>query len=265
MSMKVLLILKENRFLKNQESDGLSTIRCMPWTWRGFPIQRTSWVIMMSFILILMGHAVWCCCMLQNAVARRSSCMAIRHVRTLRIHSSVLTFWLHFLENIWPTCTKKPITWLRHLSIPKKLIQSYGVTTPIIAVSNGIDLKKYGKDPRKEEVFRDYFGIKEGQPVVICAGLLFPTQGNWRISSRLPKRWPHVRFIWLGSISKWLIPKKIRDIVNGKHPDNVSFPGYFTGDVFQGAMSGANAFLFPILWRDRRNCSYLKPLLVTNM
>ena len=81
----------------------------------------------------------------------------------------------------------------------KKLIQSYGVTTPIIAVSNGIDLKKYGKDPRKEEVFRDYFGI----------------------------------------------PKKIRDIVNGKHPDNVSFPGYFKGAVFQGAMSGANAFFFP--------------------
>ena len=59
----------------------------------------------------------------------------------------------------------------------KKLIQSYGVTTPIIAVSNGIDLKKYGKDPRKEEVFRDYFGIEEGQPVVICAGLYFQSKG----------------------------------------------------------------------------------------
>ena len=32
----------------------------------------------------------------------------------------------------------------------KHLIQSYGVTTPIIAVSNGIDLEKYKKDPKKE-------------------------------------------------------------------------------------------------------------------
>ena len=126
----------------------------------------------------------------------------------------------------------------------KKLIQSYGVTTPIIAVSNGIDLKKYGKDPRKEEVFRDYFGIKEGQPVVICAGLYFQRKGIEDFV-KVAEKMPHVRFIWLGSISKWLIPKKIRDIVNGKHPDNVSFPGYFKGAVFQGAMSGANAFFFP--------------------
>ena len=109
---------------------------------------------------------------------------------------------------------------------------------------NGIDLKKYGKDPRKEEVFRDYFGIKEGQPVVICAGLYFQRKGIEDFV-RVAEKMPHVRFIWLGSISKWLIPKKIRDIVNGKHPDNVSFPGYFKGAVFQGAMSGANAFFFP--------------------
>ena len=124
------------------------------------------------------------------------------------------------------------------------MIQSYGVTTPIIAVSNGIDLKKYGKDPRKEEVFRDYFGIEEGQPVVICAGLYFQRKGIEDFV-KVAEKMPHVRFIWLGSISKWLIPKKIRDIVNGKHPDNVSFPGYFKGAVFQGAMSGANAFFFP--------------------
>ena len=92
----------------------------------------------------------------------------------------------------------------------KKLIQSYGVTTPIIAVSNGIDLKKYGKDPRKEEVFRDYFGIKEGQPVVICAGLYFQRKG-------------------------------IEDFVRVAE----KIPGYFKGAVFQGAMSGANAFFFP--------------------
>ena len=80
--------------------------------------------------------------------------------------------------------------------------------------------------------------------MVICAGLYFQRKGIEDFV-KVAEKMPHVRFIWLGSISKWLIPKKIRDIVNGKHPDNVSFPGYFKGAVFQGAMSGANAFFFP--------------------
>lgn len=126
----------------------------------------------------------------------------------------------------------------------KKLIQSYGVTTPIIAVSNGIDLNKYGKDPRKEEVFRKHFGIAEDQPVVVCAGLYFKRKGIEDFV-KVAEQMPHVRFIWLGSIKKWLIPRKIREIVNGNHPENVSFPGYFKGAVFQGAMSGASAFFFP--------------------
>ncbi|MBF0777257.1 glycosyltransferase family 4 protein [Streptococcus cuniculi] len=126
----------------------------------------------------------------------------------------------------------------------KKLIQGYGVTTPIVAVSNGIDLRKYQKDPRKEAIFREHFGIEEGQPVVVCAGLYFRRKGIEDFV-KVAERMPHVRFIWLGSVNKWIIPSYIRKIVKGKHPANVSFPGYFKGAVFQGAMSGADAFFFP--------------------
>ncbi len=126
----------------------------------------------------------------------------------------------------------------------KKLIQSYGVSTPIIAVSNGIDLNKYQKDAHKESVFREHFNIQEGQPVVVCAGLYFRRKGIEDFV-KVAERMPHVRFIWLGSINKWLIPSYIRKIVEGDHPANVEFPGYFKGAVFQGAMSGADAFFFP--------------------
>lgn len=126
----------------------------------------------------------------------------------------------------------------------KKLIQSYGVTTPIMAVSNGIDLKKYGKDEKKEAVFREHFGLKDNQPVVVCAGLYFRRKGIEDFV-KVAERMPHVQFIWLGSIAKWMIPSYIRKIVDGDHPANVSFPGYFKGAVFQGAMSGASAFFFP--------------------
>lgn len=126
----------------------------------------------------------------------------------------------------------------------KHLIQSYGVTTPIIAVSNGIDLEKYKKDPKKEEVFRKHFNIQEGQKVVICAGLYFRRKGIEDFVE-VARRMPDVRFIWLGSINKWIIPRKIRRLVEKDHPSNVKFPGYFKGAVFQGAMTGADAFFFP--------------------
>lgn len=126
----------------------------------------------------------------------------------------------------------------------KQLIQSYGVTTPIVAVSNGIDLDKYQKDPRKEEVFRNYFQIQPGQKVVVCAGLYFRRKGIEDFVE-VARRMPDVRFIWLGSISKWIIPRKIRKLVQRNHPANVEFPGYFKGAVFQGAMSGSDAFFFP--------------------
>ncbi|MBF0775200.1 glycosyl transferase family 1 [Streptococcus azizii] len=126
----------------------------------------------------------------------------------------------------------------------KKLIQGYGVTTPIVAVSNGIDLDKYQKDPRKEAIFREHFGLAADQPVVVCAGLYFRRKGIEEFV-QVAERMPHIRFIWLGSVNKWIIPSYIRKIVNGDHPENVSFPGYFKGAVFQGAMSGADAFFFP--------------------
>ncbi|MGT2715080.1 glycosyltransferase family 4 protein [Streptococcus respiraculi] len=126
----------------------------------------------------------------------------------------------------------------------KKLIQGYGVTTPIVAVSNGIDLDKYQKDSHKEEVFRKHFDLAEDQPVVVCAGLYFRRKGIEDFV-KVAERLPHVRFIWLGSVNKWIIPSYIRKIVEGNHPANVSFPGYFKGAVFQGAMSGADAFFFP--------------------
>ena len=44
------------------------------------------------------------------------------------------------------------------------------------------------------------------------------------------RRMPDVRFIWLGSINKWIIPRKIRRIVEKDHPSNVEFPGYFQGE-----------------------------------
>lgn len=126
----------------------------------------------------------------------------------------------------------------------KKLIQSYGITTPIAAISNGIDLNRYQKSASKEAIFRAHFNLKSSDKVVVSAGLFFERKGIddfVRVASLMPE----VTFIWFGHINHYLIPSHIRKIVEGQHPDNVIFPGYIKGDIYEGAMTGADAFLFP--------------------
>lgn len=126
----------------------------------------------------------------------------------------------------------------------KALIAGYGIDKPIFAVSNGIDLSCYQESQDKELVFRDYFELSPDQKVVVCAGLYFERKGIEDFV-KVAEAMPHVRFIWFGETNKWVIPAKIRRIVTKQHPANVTFAGYIKGAVFEGAMTGADAFFFP--------------------
>lgn len=126
----------------------------------------------------------------------------------------------------------------------KSLIEQYGVKTPIFAVSNGIDLEQYRADSEKEAAFRQYFDIKEGEKVVMGAGLFFLRKGIDDFV-KVAQAMPDVRFIWFGETNKWVIPAQVRRLVNGKHPKNLIFPGYIKGGVYEGAMTSADAFFFP--------------------
>ncbi|MFU2180665.1 glycosyltransferase family 4 protein [Streptococcus pluranimalium] len=126
----------------------------------------------------------------------------------------------------------------------KRLIQSYGITTPISAISNGIDLSRYQQSDSKEAIFRAHFNLKSSDKVVISAGLFFERKGILDFV-KVAKLMPEVTFIWFGYINHYLIPSHIRKIVQGDHPQNVMFPGYIKGDIYEGAMTGANAFFFP--------------------
>lgn len=126
----------------------------------------------------------------------------------------------------------------------KSLLEAYGLKRPVYAVSNGIDLDRYVPDQTKEEAFRQYFGLTTDQPVVMCAGLYFKRKGIEDFI-KVAENLPEVRFIWFGETNKWVIPWSVRRIVEKNHPANVTFAGYIKGDVFEGAMSGADAFFFP--------------------
>lgn len=126
----------------------------------------------------------------------------------------------------------------------KKLIAGYGLKQPIYPISNGIELMKYEPKLEKEQAFRTHFNLDDDTKVVISVGLLFARKGivDFVEIARLN---PEIKFIWFGHINLAAIPANIRRIVKEDHPDNVIFPGYITGDVIEGAYSGANAFLFP--------------------
>lgn len=126
----------------------------------------------------------------------------------------------------------------------KKLLEGYGLTLPIFAVSNGVDIEKYQPNPQKEQQFREYFQIKPDEKVVICVGLFFNRKGILDFVE-VAKELPEYRFIWFGHTPMWSIPREIRQVVTKNHPKNVLFPGYIKGDIIEGAYSASDLFFFP--------------------
>ncbi len=126
----------------------------------------------------------------------------------------------------------------------KYLLENYGITVPIEAVSNGIDLNRFQRDEDKEAMFKKYFNIKENEKVVICVGLYFERKGIFDFVE-VAKHMPDVRFIWFGYTPLISVPKAIKDLVKENHPSNVEFAGYIKGDVIEGAFGGADVFFFP--------------------
>lgn len=126
----------------------------------------------------------------------------------------------------------------------KRLLLNYGLKMPIVPISNGIDTAKYQPNSVKIAAFRNYFKLASDTKVVISVGLFFERKGIDDFVE-LAKLNPEITFIWFGHINFATIPRKIRKLVKTDHPTNLIFPGYITGEVIQGAYSGADAFLFP--------------------
>ncbi len=125
----------------------------------------------------------------------------------------------------------------------KKVLEGYGLTQPIEAVSNGIDLTRFEHMDDKVEAYKRYFSIKEDEKVIISVGLYFDRKGIVDFVE-VAKRLPQYRFIWFGYTPMYSIPKNVRDIVLKNHPDNVYFPGYIKGPIIEGAFKACDLFFF---------------------
>ncbi len=125
----------------------------------------------------------------------------------------------------------------------KRLLENYDLGKKIIAVSNGIELDFFKKDPELGRKFREEFHFRDSDKVVMSVGLYIERKGILDFVE-LAKELPQYQFIWFGYLDPKLIPLKIREAVETKLP-NLHFPGYVPREILRGAYSGADLFFFP--------------------
>lgn len=126
----------------------------------------------------------------------------------------------------------------------KKLIGNIkGVTCPIKAISNGIDIKEYAPDAEAVKAFEERFSLQPGQKTVIGTGFYFKRKGIDDFFE-VARAFPEVKFIWFGYLSKGLTQIKILRAIRHR-PDNVILPGYISGKIIKGAYQRASCMLFP--------------------
>ena len=126
----------------------------------------------------------------------------------------------------------------------KRLLEGYGLKN-IKAISNGIDTSFFVKDEKAGKFFREKYGYKEDEKVVMAIGLYLERKGILDFVE-LAKRMPEYKFIWFGYTDLKLVPAKIKKAVNTKLP-NLCFAGYVEPEMIKAALSGANLYIFPTL------------------
>lgn len=126
----------------------------------------------------------------------------------------------------------------------RRLISGYaGVTCPVKAVSNGIDVEAYAYDQDAVDKFTSMFHLAPDAKVVIGIGWFFHRKGIEDFFE-VARRLPDVTFIWFGHMGRLMTEHRILKSIKNR-PDNCLMPGYIRGEVIKGALHFAKALLFP--------------------
>ena len=127
----------------------------------------------------------------------------------------------------------------------KKILEGYGINKKIYAISNGIDIDFFKRDEKIGKKFRDTYGYKDTDKVIIGIGLYIERKGIVDFVE-LAKRLPQYNFIWFGYSPLSAATKPVKEAVNTKL-DNLIFAGYVEQDMIKSAMCGCDLYLFPTL------------------
>lgn len=125
----------------------------------------------------------------------------------------------------------------------KSLLEGYGIKNQIEVISNGVDTTLFQKNMLVREKFRNKYGFKNTDKIVMSVGLYFERKGILDFVE-LAKQMPEYQFVWFGYTPDSQIPKKIREAVHTKLP-NLKFTGYLPKEELQMAYSSCDLFFFP--------------------
>lgn len=123
----------------------------------------------------------------------------------------------------------------------KSVLEKYDLQIPIHAVSNGISLDAFQRDPQKGKNFRAYYGFDEATPIILCVGLMIHRKGILDVIE-IAQQMPDCQFVWCGYTNPHLITKEIRSAIRTK-PANMHFLGFV--DELISAYSAADVFFMP--------------------
>ena len=59
----------------------------------------------------------------------------------------------------------------------KRILESYGITLPISAISNGVDLSQFNPTDKQIDLFKNKFDIEDDDIIIISVGWLFERKG----------------------------------------------------------------------------------------
>jgi 1,2-diacylglycerol-3-alpha-glucose alpha-1,2-glucosyltransferase len=127
----------------------------------------------------------------------------------------------------------------------KKILDGYKMGREITAISNGIEIDRFTKSKVKASEFRNKYGYKKKDKVVMAIGLYLERKGILDFVE-LAKKLPQYKFIWFGYTPLYTVPEKIRKAVKTELP-NLIFAGYVEQDMIISAMNGADLYIFPTL------------------
>ncbi len=125
----------------------------------------------------------------------------------------------------------------------KSLLRGYGIQKPIEVISNGVDTMLFQKNVLDRERFRNKYGFRNTDKIVMSVGLYFARKGILDFVE-LARQMPQYQFIWFGYTPDSQIPKKIREAIHTNLP-NLIFTGYLPKEELQMAYSSCDLFFFP--------------------
>lgn len=124
----------------------------------------------------------------------------------------------------------------------KRILESYGIRKNIYGISNGVDTDRFCPNRKSRTAFRSRYHLADRDKVVISVGHMIEQKGVLDYIE-LARRMPDVRFFWFGYTNLFLLPRPVRNAIQGA-PDNLKFAGYVGQEDLRDAYCGADVFAF---------------------